>query len=123
MASGPKRFAAGGILKKDQLQAPGPGAYTDGIVSKPGHRVTNRKKIMVSNVRCVRALPPVAQCCAGSVTFVGAMFVLQAPRFKNMPGQNAEVTPGPGTYDMEYVYGSLHKRTFNMTIAEQEAGW
>ena len=48
---------------------------------------------------------------------------MQAPRFVKLPGQKLDVTPGPGAYDTEYVYGSLHKRTFNMTIAEQEAGW
>tara|TARA_B100000795_G_scaffold236935_1_gene197326 strand:+ start:542 stop:1945 length:1404 start_codon:yes stop_codon:yes gene_type:complete len=29
--------------------------------------------------------------------------------------------PGPGSYSPEYLYGNLNKRTFNMTIAEQEA--
>lgn len=29
--------------------------------------------------------------------------------------------PGPGSYNPEYLYGNLNKRTFNMTIAEQEA--
>lgn len=40
-----------------------------------------------------------------------------------MAGVPQDAVPGPGSYDTEYVYGSLHKRTFNMTIAEQEAGW
>jgi|TARA_B110000091_G_C13733461_1_gene440087 hypothetical protein len=29
--------------------------------------------------------------------------------------------PGPGSYNPEYLYGNMNKRTFNMTIAEQEA--
>jgi hypothetical protein len=39
-------------------------------------------------------------------------------RFKS---NKALPVPGPGAYDTEFLYGNLNKRTFNMTIAEQEA--
>ena len=35
--------------------------------------------------------------------------------------QKISSEPGPGSYSPEYLYGNLNRRTFNMTIAEQEA--
>lgn len=38
-------------------------------------------------------------------------------RFKPKKGSSV---PGPGAYDTEFLYGNMNKRTFNMSIAEQE---
>ena len=54
------------------------------------------------------------------------VFVSKATRFNNnsIASRTAQAQPGPGSYDTEYLYGNLNKRTFNMTVAEQEAfGW
>ena len=49
----------------------------------------------------------------------GGGFVSKEERFDFKPKTSSE--PGPGSYSPEYLYGNLNKRTFNMTIAEQEA--
>ena len=49
----------------------------------------------------------------------GGAFVSKKERFNFK--QKASDDPGPGSYSPEYLYGNLNKRTFNMTIAEQEA--
>ena len=40
---------------------------------------------------------------------------------KRFKPKRTQQVPGPGAYDTEFLYGNLNKRTFNMTIAEQEA--
>merc|ERR1711871_1373934 len=47
------------------------------------------------------------------------VFVSREQRFHSH--SKVDRTPGPGSYDSEFLYGNMNKRTFNMTIAEQEA--
>ena len=45
------------------------------------------------------------------------VMVSSEKRFKKKKSNNV---PGPGSYDTEFLYGNMNKRTFNMSIAEQE---
>ena len=105
IGSGPERFRSqrGGAGKKGGKKAagggdmvasePGPGSYSvPSTIKKPP---PNRKNIFVSNEK----------------------------RFQGSDAAAAAAEmPGPGSYDVEFPYGNFNKRTFNMTIVEQEAG-
>lgn len=58
------------------------------------------------------------EAAAAPAPGVGAL-VTTAPRFDVSAPAVAHV-PGPGQYNSEPAGGAMHKRTFNLTIAEEE---
>ena len=106
IGSGPERFRsqrggkarvggskAGAGAEDPIASEPGPGSYS--VPSTIKRPPPNRKNIFVSNEK----------------------------RFQGSDAASAAAElPGPGSYDVDFAYGNFNKRTFNMTIVEQEAG-
>ena len=98
LGSGAARFKRGNSTQTGQSSDPGPGQYSiQGTIGRQKSAL-NRK---------------------------GIPFVSTQKRFANVSGAPVENdvirTPGPGSYDVDPLYGNFNKRTFNMTIAEQES--
>ena len=92
LASGAQRFKQ---AETDLAFTPGPGQYKiNGSLGKLG-KGTNRKRVG---------------------------FVSTEKRFSKKGGETIQTSraPGPGSYDVDPLYGNFNKRTFNMSIAEQE---
>ena len=73
----------------DPIDTPGPGAYPSKSSLKPAP--ANRKNILQST----------------------------GPRFQPSESVYAQPKPGPGTYNVEHLYGNMNRPTFNITIAEE----
>ncbi len=77
------------VAGEGKADSPGPGAYEAPSGLRPA--APNRKNILQST----------------------------GPRFQPPESVYAQPKPGPGTYDVEHLYGNLNRPTFNITIAEE----
>ena len=118
----------GADLEAAAAQAPPPGTYT---IRSDWSKAALRggKGVLASGSQRFKEREPDNQVGPGAyhnpVSYIkpsagtGDVMVSKQERFDFRKKISNE--PGPGSYSPEYLYGNLNKRTFNMTIAEQEA--